>query len=137
MLIDSPSEVDSSLWRYLVGLLTCASSNRNCLPRALAPVASLVPALRAHSGGAVPVFHRLPVCTKFAAIISRMWDQESSGKFGGWQSLTRNKTRRALKSSAGADSISPDVEVEFGISGWNKTDPMCRSGESYALPEES
>ena len=83
MLIDSPSEVDSSSWRYLVGLLTCASSNRNCLPRALAPVASLAPALYAHSGGAVPVFHRLPVCTKLAAIIRPMRDQESSWKIGG------------------------------------------------------
>ncbi len=79
MLIDSPFEVDSSQWGYLVGLLTHASSNRSRLPRAFAPVASIAPALRAPSGGAVPVFHRLPVCTKLAVIKSPRGTQCQAG----------------------------------------------------------
>ena len=65
-----PSKSIQANGGHLVGLLTRASSNLNCLPRTSAPVASLAPALRAHSGGTVPVSHQLPVCTKLAAIKS-------------------------------------------------------------------
>jgi hypothetical protein len=59
MLIVSPCEADPSFCECLAGFLTDASSSRSSLP-GVYPVASLAPALRAHSGGAVPDSHRLP-----------------------------------------------------------------------------
>ncbi len=54
-----PSKSIQRVRGRLAGFLTDASSSSSSLPRVF-PVASFAPALRAHSGGAAPDFHRLP-----------------------------------------------------------------------------
>ncbi len=56
----SPFEAERTRSGRLAGLLTRASSRWDCLPGSLSSSGVCVPALRAHSGGAVPDFHRLP-----------------------------------------------------------------------------